>query len=57
MMRIKAEINGQPIAIAIGPPLFHACANVVKHPARIEIMENEIAKLENELHVLLSSCL
>ena len=57
MMRINAEINGQPIAMATGPPLFHACANVVKHPARMEMMENEIAKLENELHVLLNSCL
>ena len=49
MMRINAEIRGQPIEIATGPPLFHACANVVKHPAKIEIIENEIAKFENEL--------
>lgn len=54
---MKREISGQPIEIATGPPLFQACANVVKQPARIEMIENEIAKLENELHVRLSSCL
>jgi hypothetical protein len=31
--------------IATGPPLFHACAKVVKQPERIEMMEKEIAKL------------
>ena len=51
------EISGQPIDIATGPPLFQACANVVKQPARIEIIEKEIAKLENPLHERLSSCL
>jgi hypothetical protein len=54
---MKSEMSGQPIEIATGPPLFQACANVVKQPARIEIIENEIAKFENELHVRLSSCL
>jgi hypothetical protein len=54
---MKSEISGQPIEIATGPPLFHACANVVKQPARIEMIENEIAKFENELQDLLSSCL
>ena len=54
---MKSEISGHPIEIATGPPLFHAWANVVKQPARIEMIENEIAKFENELHVLLSSCL
>jgi hypothetical protein len=48
---------GQPIEIATGPPLFHACANVVKHPAKIEMIEKEIAKLENELQLRVSSCL
>jgi hypothetical protein len=57
MIRINAEMRGQPIEIATGPPLFHACANVVKHPAKIEIIENEIAKLENELQLRVSSCL
>ncbi len=54
---MRAEITGQPIEIAIGPPLFHPCAKVVKQPARIEMMENEIAKLENPLQLRLSSCL
>ena len=49
--------TGQPIDIATGPPLFHAWANVVKHPAKMEMMENEIAKLENPDHDRLSSCL
>ena len=42
-------ISGQPIEIAIGPPLFQACPYVVKQPARIEMIVNEIAKLENPL--------
>ena len=54
---MKSEISGQPIEIATGPPLFQACANVVKHPARIEIIENEIAKFENELQDRFNSCL
>jgi hypothetical protein len=37
---------GQPIEMATGPPLFHACENVVKQPLRIEITENDIAKFE-----------
>ena len=57
MMRMKAEITGQPIDMATGPPLFHAWANVVKQPAKIEIMENEIAKFENPDQDLFSSCL
>ena len=55
-MRMNAAIRGQPIEIAIGPPLFHACPKVVKQPARIEMIENEIAKFENPLHDLFSSC-
>ena len=50
-------MSGQPIEIATGPPLFHACAKVVKQPAKIEIIENEIAKLEKDDQVRLSSCL
>ena len=41
---MNREIIGQPIEIATGPPLFQACAKVVKHPAKIEIIEKEIAK-------------
>ena len=48
---------GQPHEIATGPPLFQAWPNVVKQPARIEMIENEIAKLEKPDHERLSSCL
>ena len=48
---------GQPIEIAMGPPLFQACEKVVKQPLRIEITENEIAKLEKPDQDLFSSCL
>src|SRR5882757_6393518 len=47
MIRMKTETSGQPQAIAAGPPLFQPRPNEVKQPARIEMMENEIAKLEN----------
>ena len=44
--RMKAETMGHPQAIAAGPPLFQPRPNDVKQPARIEMMENEMAKLE-----------
>ncbi len=50
-------MSGQPMEIAIGPPLFQPCAKVVKQPARIEIIEKEIAKLEKPLQLRWSSCL
>lgn len=50
-------MRGQPIDIAIGPPLFHAWAKVVKQPARIEMIEKEIAKLENPDQLRFNSCL
>ena len=40
-------MNGQPQLIAIGPPLLQAWPSVVKQPARIEMIENEMAKFEN----------
>ena len=40
------ETSGQPHVIAAGPPLFHPSPNDVKQPARIEMIENEIAKFE-----------
>src|SRR3954469_7962650 len=55
--RINTETSGQPQKIAIGPPLFQPTAKVVRQPARIEMIENEIAKLEKPDHVRLSSCL
>ena len=57
MIRMKAEMIGQPHEMAIGPPLFQAWPKVVKHPARIEMIENEIAKLENPDQLRLSSWL
>ena len=46
MIRMNAEISGQPHEIATGPPLFQPWSKVVKQPARIEMIENEIAKFE-----------
>ena len=57
MIRMKAEMIGQPQAMAAGPPLFQPTPKVVKQPARIEMMENEIAKFENPDQERLSSCL
>ena len=45
MIRMKTETIGQPQAIAAGPPLFQPRPNEVKQPARIEMIENEMAKL------------
>ena len=57
MIRMNAEMIGQPHEMAIGPPLFQAWPNVVKQPARIEMIENEMAKFENPDQVRASSCL
>src|SRR5947209_4844966 len=48
---------GHPIAIAGGPPAFHANEKFVKHPARTEMIVNEIAKFVKLLHARDSSCL
>ena len=56
MIRMKIETSGQPQAIAAGPPLFQPRPNDVKQPARIEMIENEIAKLENPDQLRLNSC-
>jgi hypothetical protein len=37
MMRMRAEMIGQPQTMARGPPLFQAWPKVVKHPARIRV--------------------
>ncbi len=50
MSRMNTDTMGQPHAIAAGPPLFQPNPNEVKHPDRIEMMENEIAKLEKPDH-------
>jgi len=54
---MQSAISGQPIEIATGPPLFHAWPKVVKQPAKIEMIENEIAKFEKPDQLRLSSCL
>ena len=56
-MSTKQQITGQPIEAAIGPPFCQANGNAVKHPARTEMIVNEIAKLVNALQPRLSSCL
>ena len=53
----KAHRTGQPSEIAIGPPAFHANPKFVKHPARTEMIVNEIAKLVKLLQPRDSSCL
>ena len=57
MTRMKIEMSGQPIEIATGPPLFQAWPKVVKHPARIEMIEKEIAKFEKPDQDRDNSCL
>ena len=57
MHRISAARIGQPQAMAAGPPPFHPLAKVVKQPARIEMIENEMAKLENPDQERFNSCL
>ena len=54
---MKAETIGQPQAIAAGPPLFQPTANVVKQPAWIEMIENDMAKFEKPDQDRRSSCL
>ena len=53
---MKTETRGQPQAIAAGPPLFQPSPNEVKQPARIEMIENEIAKLEKPDQDRCNSC-
>src|SRR3954469_17888945 len=57
MMRMNIAMTGQPHEIAIGPPLLQACPKVVKQPARMEMIENEMAKLEKPDQLRDSSCL
>jgi hypothetical protein len=57
MIKISEAMIGQPTEIATGPPLFQAWLNVVKHPDKIEMIENETAKFENPLHLRSNCCL
>jgi hypothetical protein len=54
---MNIEMIGQPHEIATGPPLLKPWPKVVKHPARIEMIENEMAKFENPDQLRESSCL
>ena len=40
----------------LGKPV-HGWLNVVKHPDKIEMIENETAKFENPLHLRSNCCL
>src|SRR5579859_5884592 len=57
MTRMSPPMIGQPHAMAAGPPPFQPAKNVVKQPARIEMIENEIAKFEKPDQLRFSSCL
>ena len=57
MIRMKTRDERPPHEMAIGPPLFQPAPKVVKQPARIEMIENEIAKLEKPDQDRFSSCL
>ena len=57
MIRMKTETIGHPHEIATGPPLLKPWPKVVKQPARMEMIEKEMAKLENPDQVRFSSCL
>ena len=47
MIRMNTPRIGHDHEIEIGPPLLKPAPKLVKHPARIEMIENEMAKLEN----------
>ena len=53
---VKNVTNGQPNAISAGPPIRSPCPYSVTAPVRIEMIENEMAKLENPPMVRKSSC-
>src|SRR5215203_6463770 len=57
MIRMKMPRSGQVQEMEIGPPLFQPAPKFVKQPARIEMIENEMAKLEKPDHERLSSWL
>ena len=57
MQSTRAARIGQPQAMAAGPPPFHPLEKVVKHPARMEMMEKLMAKLEKPDQERFSSCL
>src|SRR5262249_34916472 len=50
MIRMNRPRIGHDHEIEIGPPLLKPAPKLVKQPARIEMMEKEIAKLEKPDH-------
>src|SRR6185503_4952736 len=56
MIRMKIPRIGHDHEIEIGPPLLKPAPKFVKQPARIEMIENEIAKLEKPDQDRLRSC-
>ena len=50
MIRMNTPRIGHDHEIEIGPPLLKPAPKFVKQPARIEMIENEIAKLEKPDH-------
>ena len=48
--RMNRPRIGQDQEIEIGPPLLKPAPKLVKQPARIEMIENEMAKLEKSDH-------
>ncbi len=50
MIRMKTPRIGHDHEIEIGPPLLKPAPKLVKQPARIEMIENEMAKLEKPDH-------
>jgi hypothetical protein len=56
-IKTKKHRTGHPIETAIGPPFCQANANVVKVPARTEMIVKEIAKLVKPDQARDSSCL
>ena len=57
MIRMKTPRIGQDHETEIGPPLLKPAPKFVKQPARIEMIEKEIAKFENPDQDRLRSCL
>src|SRR4051794_5466919 len=56
MIRMKTPRIGHDQEIETGPPLLKPAPKFVRQPARIEMMENEIAKLEKPDHERCRSC-
>jgi hypothetical protein len=53
---VKRLTSGHPNVISAGPPITSPCEYSVTAPVRMEMIENEIAKLEKPPMVRNSSC-